>query len=563
MTTVHPASMVTQQAEILTDWRVRLFNRVALILFGVGITILAVATFLTLPLWQVQQVQTLGWLGLYIALAFFLTTLTFRRSLPFGLRFSTLLALLYGVALTRLLQTGPSAVAVVLLFSMVVFAALFYNLRVSFGMIALSLVTLTAAAALFVFGEWAPAEVSPVSPMVWVLLIVFFAVMASVIAYAFDDFFKKLVRIWGVEQNAVVELRTRQTQLEEQVRERTALLESRARLFSAVAQLTREMSAMQHVEQLHQFAAERVAEEFGYYHVAIFNVDENRQVLKMQSASSEAGKKMVRRGYQRPIDSGSIIGIAAETRKPYYVPDIRSQTLDAQQMELMNNRAELAIPIQTSERLLGVLDVHTARPSGIQEQDIEILSIVAEQIALSMENTRLIEESQLSLRKLEMLYGQRVQQDWAQWLEQRRLQYVYRDGQMRLADDLPAAEPDEVLLRIPLRLQNQQVGSLRLRRRAENQIWTAEEQAALQNITTQLTLALDNARLVQETQRRARQDQIVGNVSARMTESLDLETILKTAVTQIREAMLLHDVTISLENPNPRAAISFDESQQS
>lgn len=563
MTTAHPASIVTQQAEILTDWRVRLFNRVALVLFVVGMAMLAVATFLTLPLWQVQQVQTLGWLGLYIALAFFLTTLTFRRSLPFGLRFGTLLALLYGVALTRLLQTGPSAVAVVLLFSMVVLAALFYNLRVSFGIVIVSLLTLAAVASLFVFGQWSTAAVMPVNPMAWVILIVSFATMASVIAYAFDDFFKKLIRTWGEEQTVVAELRTHQVQLEEQVRERTALLESRARLFSAVAQLTRAMSAIQQVEQLHHFTVERVAEEFGYYHVAIFSVDENRQLLKMQSASSDAGKKMLQRGYQRPIDSGSIIGIAADTRKPYYVPDIRNQSLDAQQMELMNNRAELAIPIQTSERLLGVLDVHTARPSGIQEQDIEILSIVAEQVALSMENTRLIEESQLSLRKLEMLYGQRVQQDWAQWLEQRHLRYVYRDGQLHSVTTFHETEQDDVLLRIPLRLQNQQVGSLRLRRRAEHQIWTAEEQAALQNITTQLTLALDNARLVQETQRRARQDQIVGNVSARMTESLDLETILKTAVTQIREAMLLHDVTISLENPNPQAAIVFDESQQS
>jgi GAF domain-containing protein len=59
--------------------------------------------------------------------------------------------------------------------------------------------------------------------------------------------------------------------------------------------------------------------------------------------------------------------------------------------------------------------------------------------------------------------------------------------------------------------------------------------------------ALESARLYQDTQRRAARERLVGEVTARMRETLDMDAVLQTAVQQMRQALGLHDVTIRLE----------------
>jgi GAF domain-containing protein len=65
-------------------------------------------------------------------------------------------------------------------------------------------------------------------------------------------------------------------------------------------------------------------------------------------------------------------------------------------------------------------------------------------------------------------------------------------------------------------------------------------------LTEQLGVALDSARLYQDTQRRAVQERLVGEVTARMRETLDMETVLKTAAQEIGQKLGLHDIAIQL-----------------
>ncbi len=75
--------------------------------------------------------------------------------------------------------------------------------------------------------------------------------------------------------------------------------------------------------------------------------------------------------------------------------------------------------------------------------------------------------------------------------------------------------------------------------------WTDEEKFMLETIIEQLGVALESARLYEETQRRAVQEQLTGEVAASFRESLDIETVLQTAARELRNALNLAEVEIS------------------
>jgi GAF domain-containing protein len=70
----------------------------------------------------------------------------------------------------------------------------------------------------------------------------------------------------------------------------------------------------------------------------------------------------------------------------------------------------------------------------------------------------------------------------------------------------------------------------------------------MRSLGDQLSVALESARLYQDTLRRALQEQLVGEATARMRETLNMDAVLRTAAREIGETLGLQDVTIRLES---------------
>ena len=67
--------------------------------------------------------------------------------------------------------------------------------------------------------------------------------------------------------------------------------------------------------------------------------------------------------------------------------------------------------------------------------------------------------------------------------------------------------------------------------------WTEGEIALIEAVVDQLALALENTRLLEETQQRAEQERIIAGITAQVRASMDLETILQTAVRELGVAL--------------------------
>ena len=107
------------------------------------------------------------------------------------------------------------------------------------------------------------------------------------------------------------------------------------------------------------------------------------------------------------------------------------------------------------------------------------------------------------------------------------------------------AKDDQGAVALPIKVRDQVIGVIDARK-PERGDWTKEQIALLETLTEQLGVALESARLYQDTRRRAAQERLIGEVTARMRESLDIDQVLQTAAHQVGQALGAHEVNIRL-----------------
>lgn len=169
--------------------------------------------------------------------------------------------------------------------------------------------------------------------------------------------------------------------LEQRVAERT-------RDLMTSAEISRSLSRILDQGQLVKEVVEQVKSAFNFYHVQIYLLDESGENLIMVGGTGEAGEEMVRRHHNIPYGKG-LVGKAAESGQLVLVQDTSSDPNWLRNPLLPETRSELAIPITTGDRVLGVLDVQQNNLNAFGQQQLELLEAIANQTAVAVMNSRL------------------------------------------------------------------------------------------------------------------------------------------------------------------------------
>ncbi|MFQ6099770.1 MAG: GAF domain-containing protein [Anaerolineae bacterium] len=340
--------------------------------------------------------------------------------------------------------------------------------------------------------------------------------------------------------------------LEQRVAERTADLERRSVHMEAAAQVAREAAAIRDVGQLLNATARLISDRFGFYHTGIFLLDEAREYAVLRAASSEGGQRMLARGHKLKVGAVGIVGYAAGMGEPRIALDVGADAVFFDNPDLPDTRSEMGLPLKVRERVIGVLDVQSAEQRAFSDEDVAILETMADQLALAIENARLLEESQRALRELETLYGRQAREAWRERATRQPAAYHYTGVGVDSAppsltvemEALPLhrrpvviQEEDGRQLIAPIRLRGQTLGSIVLRQDPEAEPWSPDEIALVEQVSIQVGLALENARLLEETRQRAEQERLIGDITTRVRASMDLESILQTAVRELGAAL--------------------------
>ncbi len=336
--------------------------------------------------------------------------------------------------------------------------------------------------------------------------------------------------------------------LEHRVAERTQELEKRTTYLQATAEVARTAASQSDLDILLKRVALLIHERFHTYHTGIFLLDTTGEYAVLQAAAGQSSHEILTSGVTLRVGAEGIVGHVIQTGLPRIARDIADDPFYKPNPLLPQTRAEIVLPLKVGSRILGALDMQSTDPEAFGSDELQILQILADQIAIAIENLRLIAENQAALEASRRLYGEISRADWKRLLEARLLGYESDASGLHRLDASQLPPPTAEGLDIPIRVQEQVIGSIHAEK-APAESWLPEEQKILSSISTQIAYALESARLFNDLQERAHREQIITQIISSMRETLDVDLILQNTLQEIGQNIPFSALEIRLGTP--------------
>ncbi len=366
--------------------------------------------------------------------------------------------------------------------------------------------------------------------------------------------------------------------LEHRVSERTQALARRATQLETAARVAQAAAAVTDPQALLHQVVNLISEHFEFYHAGIFLLDDAGEYAVLRAASSPGGQRMLERHHRLRRGQEGIVGYVTETGTPRIALDVGQDAVFFNNPDLPETRSEMALPLRVRGRIIGALDVQSTAEAAFTPEDIEVLQTLADQVALALSSAQYRQESEQRMAELQRAYGVYSRETLAEAIRAgQQLGFRYSAGDTVADQTIWYPEMDQAMqtgeivqavitrdensthadgsqrqavLAVPIKIHGETIGVVNFRKPAGVVQWFADELDLIQTIIEQMGLTLETAQLYQDTQRRAAQEQMIGEIAARMRETLDIETVLKTATQEVRENLGLPQVTIWLASPN-------------
>lgn len=182
-----------------------------------------------------------------------------------------------------------------------------------------------------------------------------------------------------------------------------ALSHRRAEQLLTAAEITRDTTGTLDINELLQKSVNLVRERFGYYHASIFLLDDAGEYAVLRQSTGQAGQQMMQAGHRLGVGSKSIVGQVTASGKPLIVNDVANDPNHFPNPLLPDTRSEMALPLKTASRILGAIDVQSTQTGAFIDEDINVLQLLADQIAVALVNAELFARTQDLLNKHRLL----------------------------------------------------------------------------------------------------------------------------------------------------------------
>ncbi|MEK6221950.1 MAG: GAF domain-containing protein, partial [Chloroflexota bacterium] len=180
--------------------------------------------------------------------------------------------------------------------------------------------------------------------------------------------------------------------------------EKRALELQTAAEIARDTSGTLETSELLEKAINLVRDRFDFYHASVFLLDSTKEFAVVRESTGEAGKQMIADGHSLEVGSQSVIGYVTANAKPLVVDDVTLDPTHRFNPLLPDTRAELGIPLIVGDRVLGALDVQSTTPFAFSKDNINVLQILADQLAVAVANADLFTETQEHLAQHRLIH---------------------------------------------------------------------------------------------------------------------------------------------------------------
>jgi len=325
----------------------------------------------------------------------------------------------------------------------------------------------------------------------------------------------------------VARLESLQGNLEQQVIERTKQL-------AASNEVGRAAASSLDPEQLLARVLPLFPEQFGYYYAAIYLLDPTGMWAELREATGEAGRVLKQNRHRLEVSGKSMVGTAIREQSPRIAQIASDEKQRFDNPLLPYTRSEIALPLMVGDRILGALNVQSAREADFGPQVIETMKNIAGQVAIALENARLYQEAQQVIRELRTVQQQYLLEGWSSFTEENdKLEY-------RIGDD---EDDNAIKLEAPISLRDQILGQILLEGEGE---WTTDQQNLVDAVATQAAIALENARLVSESRQIALRERMAAEISSKIWASTTIDGVLQTVIKELGRRLSASSASIEL-----------------
>ena len=246
--------------------------------------------------------------------------------------------------------------------------------------------------------------------------------------------------------------------------------------------------------------------------------------------------------------------------EPLLISDVQTAELNPDILLLLQRfgaAAIIGIPLNVGRQSLGFIMIGFRQAQVFDTGNIDPLMALASQAAIAIQNQRSLAEAQTTLRQLDEVNRRLTGQTWQQYLS-------VVGGAICTIDvgpGMPAeadASPLPTALSAPVVIHGQEIGVLRLEDAAPDREWTPNERALIQAVAGEVAIAVENARLIEQTERRAQREHIVAEISNEMFAANDIESILRTAGDELGHVLRLSRVAVRLGKSHARVGDRYE-----
>ena len=351
--------------------------------------------------------------------------------------------------------------------------------------------------------------------------------------------------------------------LEDRVAERTLLVERRIAQIQAVAEVGKAVAAQRNLEDLLARTAYLISDRFNFYHVGVFLLTPDSKYALLRASNSSGGAIMLERGHRLSVGTEGIVGTVAGTGEARIALDVGEDAVYFDNPDLPETRSEMALPIIAGEGILGVLDIQSMESNAFSDEDIPALQVLADQLAIAVQNARLLRDSQEALMLAHKSTIDVSREGWKSVLQNTgELGYVSSmlgevtpasdnldpDIKHNLRDGISVLSEDQKTLFMPITVRGQTIAMMRLVKPSDSEPWLPSEIKDVEQLSVQVSNTLDSARLYNNAQRRAALEQAISEMTSKIGSATRVESILRSTVQELGSHLVDTELVFEL-NP--------------
>lgn len=360
-------------------------------------------------------------------------------------------------------------------------------------------------------------------------------------------------------------------------------LSDRLRLSEITTQITRRISGQMRLGDLFDYIVNQIVDDYpDIYHAQIFLIDEYGVSARLVSSTGPVGQLLLGRNHSLDVGSKSVIGTVTLAGEPLVARARSLDTLHRANELLPATRVEAAFPLRVGDRIIGALDLQSKEPAAFADRDVPIFQTLADHIAIAIDNARLFEESErrieenrrlaeqarAALRDVERLNLRLTGHAWSDYLQNSGradlagvmidldADAVQQDATWTptLLDAVQRGEiverlvGDQRVMSVPVQVRGHVVGAMEFEL-ATGEALTSDDLALVRAVSERFGLAIENARLYDESQRAAQREALINEIGARLQASNNIETTLNEAAFSLRQTLKANRVAIRLGPP--------------